>query len=81
MRISQGAYLFTGNRDYDDPLLRFFCKPVTIEDGAWIGARSLVGPGSVLGRMSVIGAGVVWSGRAEERGVYRLPPPRGKAQL
>jgi putative colanic acid biosynthesis acetyltransferase WcaF len=71
--LSQGAYLFTGNHDYDDPGFRFFCKPVTIEDGCWVGAKALVCPGSVLGRLSVIGAGVVWSGLAEERNVYLAP--------
>jgi putative colanic acid biosynthesis acetyltransferase WcaF len=69
--ISQGAYLFTGNHDYDDPGFRFFCKPVTIEDGVWVGAKAIIGPGSLLERTSVIGAGVVWSGVAEARGIYR----------
>ena len=36
--ISQGAYLFTGNHDWNDPLFRFFCKPITVEDGV-VGGR------------------------------------------
>ncbi len=68
--LSQGAYLFTGNHDYHDPGFRFFCKPVAIDDGAWVGARAIVCPGSVLRRLSVVGAGVVWSGVTEARGVY-----------
>jgi putative colanic acid biosynthesis acetyltransferase WcaF len=68
--VSQGAYLFTGNHDYNDPHFRFFCEPIRIEDGAWVGARAVVCPGSVLERMSVVGAGVVWSGAAEAGGVY-----------
>jgi putative colanic acid biosynthesis acetyltransferase WcaF len=71
--ISQGAYLFTGNHDWNHPRFRFFCKPVTIEDGVWVGAKAIVCPGSVLGRMSVLGAGVVWSGVAEARGIYTSP--------
>ena len=71
--ISQGAYLFTGNHDWDDPLFRFFCKPVTLEDGVWVGAKAIVCPGSVLARMSVVGAGVVWRGRAAPAGVYTSP--------
>ncbi len=77
--ISQAAYLFTGNHDYDDPGFRFFCRPLAIEDGVWIGARAIVCPGSVLGRMSVLGAGVVWSGPAEERSVHLAPAPRQSA--
>ena len=76
--ISQGAYLFTGNHDYDDRRFRFFCRPVTIGDGAWIGARTVVCPGSVLGPMSVLGAGLVWSGVALERRIYLPPPPRAE---
>ncbi len=68
--ISQGAYLFTGNHDYDDPGFRFFCKSVTIEDGVWVGAKAIVCPGSLLRRMSVVGAGVLWSGAAAAHSVY-----------
>jgi putative colanic acid biosynthesis acetyltransferase WcaF len=76
--ISQGAYLFTGNHDYDDPGFRFFCKPVTIEDGCWVGAKAIVCPGSVLARMSVIGAGVVWSGATEAGAVYLAVDPAAR---
>jgi putative colanic acid biosynthesis acetyltransferase WcaF len=60
--ISQGAYLFTGNHDWNDPQFRFFCEPITVGDGAWLGAKAIICPGSVLARMSVVGAGVVWRG-------------------
>ena len=36
--ISQGAYLFTGNHDWNDPRFRFFCHPITIADGG-VGGR------------------------------------------
>jgi putative colanic acid biosynthesis acetyltransferase WcaF len=68
--VSQGAYLFTGNHDWDDPRFRFFCRPIRIEDGAWVGAKALICPGSVLGRMSVVGAGVVWRGAAEAQCIH-----------
>ena len=68
--ISQGAYLFTGNHDWNDPLFRFFCEPVTIEDGVWVGAKAVVCPGSTLARLSVVGAGVVWRGPSMAAAVY-----------
>ena len=34
--ISQGAYLSTGNHDWNDPRFRFFCQPITLEDGVWV---------------------------------------------
>lgn len=46
--ISQGAYIFTGNHDWDDPHFAFFCKPIEIGDGAWITAFQKIGPGSVV---------------------------------
>jgi putative colanic acid biosynthesis acetyltransferase WcaF len=71
--ISQGAYLFTGNHDWNDPLFRFFCKPITVEDGAWLGAKAIICPGSALARLSVVGAGVVWRGATAPAGVYTSP--------
>lgn len=68
--VSQGAYLFTGNHDYDDERFSFFCRPVVIEDGVWVGARAVVCPGSLLGRMSVLGAGVVWRGVAAPQTIH-----------
>ena len=64
--ISQGAYLFTGNHDWDDPLFRF-CEPITVANGAWVGAKAIICPGSVLAPLSVIGAGVVRA-RPDRRG-------------
>ncbi len=46
--ISQGAYLFTGNHDWDDPAFAFFCKPIEIGRGVWITAFCRVGPGSII---------------------------------
>lgn len=46
--ISQGAYIFTGNHDWNDPKFAFFSKPVEIGDGAWIAAFQIVRPGSKI---------------------------------
>ena len=72
--ISQGAYLFTGNHDWNDPLFRFFCEPITVGDGAWLGAKAIICPGSVVARMSVVGAGVV-CGATAPAAVYTNPLP------
>ena len=44
--ISQGAYIFTGNHDWNDPAFSFFAKPVSIGSSAWITAFQRVGPGT-----------------------------------
>jgi putative colanic acid biosynthesis acetyltransferase WcaF len=72
--ISQGAYLFTGNHDWNDPLFRFFCQPIVLEDGVWVAAKAMICPGSVLARMSVIGAGVVWRGTTVPAAIHTSPP-------
>lgn len=46
--ISQGAYLFTGNHDWNDTTFAFFCKPIEIGRGVWITAYVKVPPGSII---------------------------------
>jgi putative colanic acid biosynthesis acetyltransferase WcaF len=55
--ISQGAYLCTGNHNWNDPAFGLIVAPIVLEDGAWAGARSILTPGVVLGRGAVAGAG------------------------
>jgi putative colanic acid biosynthesis acetyltransferase WcaF len=57
--ISQGAYLCTGNHDWEDPAFSLITQPIRINDGAWIAARASIGPGVVIGRCSVVGLGTV----------------------
>lgn len=40
--ISQGAMLLTGNHDYTNPTMPYRNAPITIKDGAWIGAQTTV---------------------------------------
>ncbi|ORE92172.1 hypothetical protein [Acuticoccus yangtzensis] len=46
--VSQGAYIFTGNHDWSNPAFPFFCKPVTVGDGAWVTAFQRLGPGTAI---------------------------------
>lgn len=55
--ISQNAYLFTGNHDWNDPAFRFFCAPIDIADGCWVGAGVQLKPGTSLPPGTVIAAG------------------------
>jgi putative colanic acid biosynthesis acetyltransferase WcaF len=57
--ISQGAYLCTGNHDWSCPFFSYRLGEIRVGDGAWIGARALVGPGVELGVCAVVGAGSV----------------------
>jgi putative colanic acid biosynthesis acetyltransferase WcaF len=57
--LCPGAYLCTGDHEWWEPALGLILKPITICDGAWIGAMSMVGPGVVLGERAVASVGSV----------------------
>ena len=57
--ISQGAYLLTGNHDFSKKTFDLMVKPITIEDGVWIGAKVIVCPGVTAESHAVLTAGSV----------------------
>jgi putative colanic acid biosynthesis acetyltransferase WcaF len=57
--LSQGAYLCTGNHDWSDPAFGLIVKPITIGNGAWLGAKSLISPGVEIGECAIAAAGSV----------------------
>ena len=72
--ISQGAMLCTGNHDYGSPGFELIAKPITIEDGVWIGAKALVGPGITASSHSVLTAGSIATKNLEAYGIYQGNP-------
>jgi putative colanic acid biosynthesis acetyltransferase WcaF len=40
--ISQGALLITGNHNYSSEFFELISKPITIEDGVWVCAKSTI---------------------------------------
>ncbi len=57
--ISQRAFLCTGNHDFRQPDMRYRNRPITVENGAWVGAQVFVSPGVTIGMEAVITAGSV----------------------
>ena len=43
--ISQGAFLLCGNHNFKSSSFDLMLGPITIESGAWLGAKSIVCPG------------------------------------
>ena len=72
--ISQGAYLCTGNHDWSSSSFLYRLAPITIESGAWIGARSLIGPGVTVADHAVTAAGSVLFGTTQPYGIYSGNP-------
>jgi putative colanic acid biosynthesis acetyltransferase WcaF len=55
--LSQGAFLLTGNHDYKRNDFKLIIGEICLEDGVWIGAKSLVGPGVRCEAHAVLTAG------------------------
>lgn len=54
----------------------FFLKPVTIGENCFIGAKTILLPGSIVGDNVIVGAGSVVSGTLTENSVYAGNPAR-----
>lgn len=57
--ISQGAMLLTGNHNYKKVAFDLEVYPIIIEDGVWIGAKSVVCPGVTCHTHSVLSVGSI----------------------
>ena len=72
--LSQDAYLLTGNHDYKDPNFGLIISEIFIEDGVWVGAKSVVCPGVTMKANSILAVGSVLSAAAEMNSIYRGNP-------
>lgn len=72
--ISQGAYISTGSHNYGKETFDLVIGSVKIEDGVWVGARSIICLGVILKTHSVINAGSVVTKDTEPFTVYQGNP-------
>lgn len=72
--ISQGAYLLTGNHDYKKVSFDLMVKPIVLEDGVWIGAKTTVCPGVICYTNSILSVGSILSSDMEADSIYRGNP-------
>ncbi|MGA7329628.1 MAG: WcaF family extracellular polysaccharide biosynthesis acetyltransferase [Rhodomicrobium sp.] len=72
--ISQGAYICTGSHNWGRHGFDLITGEVGIGDGAWIAARSIVGPGVKIGQGAVLALGSVATANLEDWSVYRGNP-------
>lgn len=72
--ISQGAMLLTGNHNYKKPAFDLEVYPITVHDGAWIGAKTVVCPGVICGTHSVLSVGSVAVKNLEAYQIYSGNP-------
>ncbi|MCO4781897.1 MAG: WcaF family extracellular polysaccharide biosynthesis acetyltransferase [Candidatus Cloacimonetes bacterium] len=72
--ISQGAYLLTGNHNYKKITFDLILGPITVEEGAWIGAKSTVCPNVVCKSHSILTAGSIATKDLEAYSIYQGNP-------
>ncbi|TLX76499.1 colanic acid biosynthesis acetyltransferase WcaF [Labilibacter sediminis] len=72
--LSQGALLLCGNHNYKKETFDLMTGTITLEDGVWVGAKSMLTPGTVCKTHSVISVQSVASGELEAFSIYRGNP-------
>ena len=72
--VSQGAMLLCGNHDYSKTSFDLIVKDITLGEGVWIGAKSIVCPGVSIGSHSVLTVNSVATSNLEPWGIYQGNP-------
>ena len=72
--LSQGCMLLTGNHDYRRSTFDLTTKPITIEDGVWVGAKSIVCSGVVCHSHAVLAVNSVATKSLNAYGIYQGNP-------
>ena len=72
--ISQGAYLLTGNHDFSKSTFDLIIGKINLENGSWIGAKSIVCPGVNIGEHAILSVGSVATKSCQNFGIYQGNP-------
>ncbi|MGF1923094.1 MAG: WcaF family extracellular polysaccharide biosynthesis acetyltransferase [Bacteroidia bacterium] len=72
--VSQQAMLLTGNHNYRSENFDLITKPITLEDGVWIGASTVTCPGITAKSHSVLTVGAIATRNLDAYGVYQGNP-------
>ncbi|MBB6235512.1 putative colanic acid biosynthesis acetyltransferase WcaF [Pedobacter sp. AK013] len=72
--ISQQAMLITGNHNYRKTSFDLFTAPITLEDGAWIGASAKICPGVKVHNHAVLTMGSVATKALAAYSIYQGNP-------
>lgn len=72
--VSQGALLLTGNHNYKKVTFDLMPEEIILEDGVWIGAKSIVCPGIICKSHAVLSVNSVATENLDAYGIYRGNP-------
>ena len=74
--ISQQSMLCTGNHDCTVTTFDLRVAPITVESGAWLTARCIVGPGVTVGSHALLTMGSVTTKNLAPYGIFRGNPAK-----
>lgn len=72
--LSQGAMLLTGNHNYKKTTFDLTTDEIVLENGVWIGAKSIVCPGVICKSHAVLSVASVATKSLEAYSIYRGNP-------
>ncbi len=72
--LSQGSMILCGNHDYTKKYFDLIVAPITIEKGAWIGAKAIVAPGVKVNSHAFLSVGSVAVGDMKPYTIYKGNP-------
>jgi len=72
--LSQGSYILTGSHNYKKETFDLMLGEIMLEDGVWIGAKSIVCPNVVCKTQSVLSVGSVATSNLEPYFIYQGNP-------
>lgn len=72
--ISQGSLLLTGSHDHTKEAFDFIANEIVIENGVWIGAKSIVAGGVICKSHSILGINGVAETNLEPYLIYKGNP-------
>jgi putative colanic acid biosynthesis acetyltransferase WcaF len=74
--ISQGAMLLCGNHNYKKETFDLIIGAITLEDGVWIGAHSVVCPGIVCKSHAILTVNSVATSNLKDYTIYQGNPAK-----
>jgi len=72
--ISQGAMLLCGNHNYKKASFDLMVKPITLENGVWIGAKAIISQGVICSEHAVLSVNSLANQNLEAFGIYQGVP-------
>lgn len=74
--ISQSAMLICGNHDYTKPSFNLIIGEIKLEEGCWIGAGAIIGPGVIVHSHAILSLGSIATSDLDRYTIYRGNPAK-----